>query len=86
MNVLKAVKHTAVTSADVDQRGCGFHEGQLSVADQTCGFRGQVHCQHHKIRLFEQIIQALTVCQSLVLFNAPERGKTERLKPDRLEV
>lgn len=80
MNVLKAEEHTAVTSADVDQRRCGFHEGQLSVADQTCGFPGQVHRQHHKVRLSQQLIQALTVCGSncLLLFNTPERGKTER--------
>lgn len=83
MNVLKAAGHAAVTSADVDQRRCGFHEGQLSVADETCGSRGQVHCQHHKIGLLQQLIQALTVRSSncLLLFNAPEGDGTERSYP-----
>lgn len=71
------MEQAAVTSADVDQGRRGLHEGQLPVPDQTCGFWGQVHRQHHKIRLFQQLAQALAVsgCYRLLLFKTPERGK-----------
>lgn len=72
---LKAGRPVALTSADVDQRCRGSHEGQLSVADQARGFRGQVERQHHKVRLFQQVIQALTVPRTdrLLILNAPKK-------------
>lgn len=72
------------TSADVDQCCCGFHEGQLSVADQASGLRGEIGRQHHKVRLSQQVVHVLTVSRPncLLFFNTPgqHREKMKKLK------
>ena len=62
-----------LTSADVDQCCGGFHEGQLSVADQASGLGGQIDRQHHEVRLSQQVVHVLTVSRPdcLLILNTP---------------
>lgn len=66
-----------LTSADVDQSCCAFHQRQLSVADEVCGFRTQIDRQHHKVRLFQQVVHVLTVTrpQSLLILRTPDENR-----------
>lgn len=67
------------TSADVDQCCSGFHEGQLPVADQACGFWGQVDCEHDEIRLFKQVLHVLTVSSAHrpLILNTPAQHRED---------
>jgi len=64
------------TSADVYKSGCGFHQPQLLFPNQFFSLRRQVHNQHNKVRLLQQVFH-LTVAgtNGLLLLLAPE-GKT----------
>lgn len=70
-----------LTSADVDQCCCGFHECQLSVADQALGFRAQIDRQHDKVWVPQQVIHVLAEPRPncLLIFNTPE-GQREKMK------
>lgn len=49
-----------LTSANVYQRRCGFHEGQLPATDKTRGLTAEVHRQHNKVGLLQQLFHIFT--------------------------
>lgn len=62
------------TPADVDERGCGLHQPQLLPPNQSVGLGGQVHNQHDKVRLLQQLFHPLAVVGTncLLLLLSPE--------------
>ena len=78
-----------LTSADVDQRCGGFHEGQLSVADQASGLGGEIDRQHHEVRLSQQVVHVLTVSRPdcLLILNTPgQHGEKTKLNVKRISL
>lgn len=55
-----SLSFSLLTSANVDQRCRGFHEGQLLATDKARGLGGEVHRQHHKVGLLQQVFHIST--------------------------
>lgn len=56
------------TSADVYKSSCGFHQPQLLFPNQFVSLRSQVHNQHNKVRLLQQVFHLCTVVGTNSLF------------------